>query len=66
MLVSAVRLLLVREAARELGVSPGRVRQLIARGRLPSVLVGIQRFIAPADLELVRVRKQTGRPKRTG
>jgi excisionase family DNA binding protein len=55
------------EAARELGVSVHRVRQLIKSGRLLAVLSEYPRGkawrIAPGDLEAVRVRP-TGRPKR--
>jgi len=49
------------EAAKKLGVSPGRVRQLVVDGRLPVVKIGRDNLIRLADLELVKDRK-TGRP----
>ena len=53
--------LTTREAAEILGVTVGRVQQLVAEGRLPSVKVGRDRFILESDLGLVSGRK-TGRP----
>lgn len=53
--------LTTREAAGILGVTIGRVQQLVAEGRLPSVKVGRDRFILESDLALVSERK-TGRP----
>lgn len=44
-----------------LRVTVGRVQQLVAEGRLPSVKVGRDRFILESDLALVSERK-TGRP----
>lgn len=59
----------IKEAAMQLKVSPGRVRQLIAEGRLKSRLVevhglGVQfRAIRQADLdEFKRERKPVGYP----
>ena len=49
------------EAAKKLGVSPGRVRQLVVDGRLPVVKIGRDNLIRLADLVLVKDRK-TGRP----
>ncbi len=54
--------LTTRQAAEKLGVSVGRVQQLIAEDRLPSVKIGRDRFILENDLEIVRERKRTGRP----
>ena len=53
------------EAARELGVTPQRVRALIKAGRLKAKSVGVGNratyLIRPADLDAVRDRKP-GRP----
>ncbi|HEX8397826.1 MAG TPA: helix-turn-helix domain-containing protein [Pyrinomonadaceae bacterium] len=54
--------LTTKQAAEKLGVSVGRVQQLVADKRLPSVKIGRDRFILEKDLELVRERKRTGRP----
>ena len=57
--------LTVNQAAIELGVTPGRVRTLIASGRLKAEKVGPIYLIKPRDLAAVRERKP-GRPKRKG
>lgn len=60
-------MLTVKAVAARLGVSPGRVRQLIADQRLPSTLVGNTRYIHERDLALVAERKtgnHTGRSRR--
>ena len=44
-------------AARELGVTPGRVRAMIAAGRLQATLAGRDWLIPPKALEAVRDRK---------
>jgi len=54
--------LTTRQAAEKLGVSIGRVQQLVASGRLPSVKIGRDRFILEKDLKIVSDRKRTGRP----
>ena len=54
--------LTTKQAAEKLGVSVGRVQQLVAENRLPSVKIGRDRFILEKDLEVVRERKRTGRP----
>ena len=56
--------LTTRQVAEKLAVSVGRIQQLVAEGRLPSVKIGRDRFILEKDLELVRERKRTGRPKK--
>ncbi len=53
-----------KEAAQILNVSEGRIRQLVADGRLPAVKVGQTNLVKESDLELVRERKRTGRPKK--
>jgi excisionase family DNA binding protein len=53
-----------KEAAQILNVSEGRIRQLVADGRLPAVKVGQTNLIKESDLELVKDRKRTGRPKK--
>jgi len=49
------------EAARELGVTPARVRQLILAGRLPAEKHGRDWLIDPASLDQVGERRP-GRP----
>jgi len=50
------------EAAAELGISVGRVRQLVLQGRLPHFKLGARALaIHPEDLDLVRERR-VGRP----
>ncbi len=51
-------------AADELGVSAGRVRAMIAAGRLRATLVGRDWLIEPKALDAVRDRKP-GRPPAT-
>lgn len=51
------------EAAEALGVTPQRVRALIAAGRLKADKVGRDWLIAPPDLEAVRIRR-SGRPRK--
>lgn len=53
------------EVAGEIGVSHGRVKQLVAEGKLPSELVGGRRFVRRDDLALARslVRGRPGWPK---
>lgn len=54
-------LLTTHQAARALGISPRRVRALIASGRLPATKHGAMWVIRVDDLELVKERP-TGRP----
>jgi excisionase family DNA binding protein len=54
--------LTTKQVAEKLGVSEGRVRQLVAEKRLPSVKVGHTNLVREVDLELVRNRERTGRP----
>jgi excisionase family DNA binding protein len=51
-----------QEAADKLGVTPGRICQLIADGLLPSELVGKTRLIKESALKLVENRPGRGRP----
>lgn len=51
------------EAAKKLSVTPGRVRAMIAAGRLPAKKVGRDYIIDSKDLALVRNRKP-GRPRK--
>lgn len=57
-------LITTKEAAEKLNVSVGRIRQLVAEGRLPAVKVGQTNLVKESDLELVKDRKRTGRPKK--
>jgi|GEM_PF-2415946 len=55
----------VREAAKQLGVSRGRVLQLLCRNQLPSIKVGMIRLIAEKHLQAYAMnRRPPGRPKR--
>jgi len=54
--------LTAKQVAEKLGVSAGRVRQLVAENRLPATKFGNSLMILESDLELVRERKKTGRP----
>jgi excisionase family DNA binding protein len=53
--------LTTKEAAEKLGVSVGRVKQLIAEKRLPATKVGNTNLVKEEDLMLVEDR-QNGRP----
>ena len=53
------------EAAKELGVTPSRVRQMVLRGQLKAEKRGRDLIIIRADLESVRMRPM-GRPKKGG
>jgi excisionase family DNA binding protein len=57
-------LLTTNEAAHKLGVTAGRVRQMIVEGQLPATKMGRDNFIKEADLKLVEHRK-VGRPPKT-
>ena len=54
-------LLTTQEAAAKLGVTAGRVRQMIVDGQLPATKFGRDNLIREADLKLVENRK-VGRP----
>ena len=54
--------LTTKQVAEKLGVSPGRVRQLVAEKRLPATKFGNSLMILKSDLHLIRERKRTGRP----
>jgi excisionase family DNA binding protein len=56
-------LLTTTEAAIKLGVTAGRVRQMIIDGQLPATKMGRDNFIREADLKLVADRK-VGRPSK--
>lgn len=58
-------LLTTLEAADKLGVTPGRVRQMIVDGQLPATKMGRDNFIKESDLKLVENRK-VGRPPKSG
>ncbi len=55
-------LLSTKEVSEKLGVSVGRVRQMVADGQLPATKIGRDNFIKETDLKLVKDRK-VGRPK---
>ena len=56
--------LTAKQAAEKLGVSAGRVRQLVIEKRLPATKFGNSLMILESDLDLVRERKKTGRPSK--
>jgi len=51
------------EAARQLGISSNRVRDLIASGRLKAQKIGREYAINPSDLKVVQNRRP-GRPRK--
>ena len=53
--------LTTQQAAERLGVTAGRVRQMIVDGQLPAMKMGRDNFIRAEDLQLVAGRK-VGRP----
>jgi hypothetical protein len=55
-------LLTTEEAAKRLGVTPARVRQLILSGQLPARKFAKVNMIDARDLELVKNRRKVGRP----
>ncbi len=55
-------LLTTKQVAEILGVSVGRVQQMVADGQLPATKIGRDNFIKETDLKLVKDRK-VGRPK---
>lgn len=55
-------LLSTKEVSEKLGVSVGRVRQMVADGQLPATKIGRDNFIKETDLKLVKDRK-VGRPR---
>ncbi|HEY8561272.1 MAG TPA: helix-turn-helix domain-containing protein [Pyrinomonadaceae bacterium] len=56
--------LTTKEVAEKLNVSEGRIRQLIAEKRLPTIKIGNSNLIKESDLVAVQERKRTGRPKK--
>ena len=56
-----MKLLTTKQAAERLGVSIGRIHQLINEGRLPAEKLGRDYVIREEDLKLVEGRK-VGRP----
>jgi excisionase family DNA binding protein len=57
-------LLTTQQVAEKLGVTAGRVRQMILDGQLPATKMGRDNFVREADLKLVAERK-VGRPSKT-
>lgn len=57
-------LLTTQEAAIKLGVTAGRVRQMIVDGQLPATKMGRDNFIRESDLKLVP-RRKPGRPPKS-
>lgn len=59
-------MLTTSEAAERLGVTAGRVRQMVADGVLPAQRIGRDNFIKESDLHLVEGRKRGRPPKSKG
>jgi excisionase family DNA binding protein len=60
-----VQIVGVKEAAERLGISAGRVRELIHLGHLPAQQVGREWAILAPDLDAFAARERPpGRPKR--
>lgn len=57
-------LLTTQQVAERLGVTAGRVRQMIVDGQLPATKMGRDNFIKESDLKLVENRK-VGRPAKS-
>jgi len=58
------RLLTTNEAAKLIGVTPGRIWQLIQSKELPGVRVGTLWLVPEKELEKFRVRRtKVGRPR---
>ncbi len=57
--------LTTNEAAEKLGVGIRQIQTLIKQNRLPATKRGRDWFIKEEDLELVKHRPITGRPKKT-
>ena len=57
-------MLTTQQAAERLGVTAGRVRQMVADGALPATRIGRDNFVRASDLKLVEGRKP-GRPRKT-
>jgi excisionase family DNA binding protein len=57
-------MLTTKEAAARLGITAGRVRQMVLAGQLPAQKFGRDLVIAESDLNLVEDRKP-GRPLKT-
>ena len=55
-------LLTTKQVAEVLGVSVGRVQQMVADGQLPATKIGRDNFIKETNLKLVKDRR-VGRPK---
>ena len=55
--------LTTKEVAEKLGVSVGRVQQLIAEGRLPATKVGHTNLVKETNLSLVE-KRTIGRPQK--
>lgn len=57
-------ILTTQQVAERLGVTTGRVRQMIVDGQLPATKMGRDNFIKESDLKLVEHRK-VGRPPKS-
>lgn len=59
-----LKLITTREAAKVLGISDARVRQLIYEGQLPAEKIGNSNLILESDLSKVTIHGKAGRPKK--
>jgi excisionase family DNA binding protein len=55
-----VTLISVSEAAQRLGLGMTKLRELIASGEVPSVVIGKRRLLRPQDLEAFAARQASG------
>ncbi|HEX8289806.1 MAG TPA: helix-turn-helix domain-containing protein [Pyrinomonadaceae bacterium] len=58
------KLLTTQETAQLLGLTDGRVRQMILDGTIPAEKFGRQNMIKRSDAEKVKVYGKVGRPKK--
>jgi excisionase family DNA binding protein len=57
-------LLTTKEAAEELSVTAGRVRQMILSGELPAEKMGRDLFVRRKDVDKLKDRPKVGRPRK--
>jgi excisionase family DNA binding protein len=64
--IDGIEYLDVQQAAKELDVSPGRVRQLITENRVNSIKLGQFRLIRALDIASIKAEARTaGRPPKS-
>lgn len=64
--IDGIEYLDVQQAAKELNVSPGRVRQLITENRVTSIKLGQFRLVRASDIAGIKAEARTaGRPPKS-